>query len=704
MSLINKIRENSGIAVAAIGISIVLFVLGDLFGGGSTIFGGGNNQSLGEIDGKEITMPDFQNRLDVMRTNYESQTGRPAGEQEMVALREQAWNQMIVDIAYKKQYDELGLTVTDDEMVDMVQGNHISPAIQQAFANPTTGAFDKSAVVNYLRNLKTLPLPQQQSWADFEKNLRSDRLRQKYENLVRMASYVTKAESEREYMAQNTKASLRYLYVPFYSVADTTIKVTDSQLEAYLRDHRDEYKGVDTRTIQYVTFPVVPGKEDSTELNTQIKDLARGLAATTNDSAYARMNSDIPAPMDMSYAVMSDQLKEAVKTFIPGGVYGPYREGDTYFIYKYGGTRKDSVSTARASHILIRPENPTDSAKAAARQRAEGVLNQIRGGASFEAMAATNSADPGSAQRGGDLGYFQNNGAMVKPFEDAVFSMSSNGLVNRLIESQFGFHIIKVTDPKSNTLYRMATIAKTIAPSQATRDEAYRKADQFAASIDTKAEFDEAVAKDNSLVIATAARIPESSENVNAIQNAREIVRWAFNDKTGVDKVSQVFETDEQYVVAVLTSKTDKDDVKIDDFRDELTAKVRNEAKATQIIEKLGTVGDLDVMARKYGAGALVETADDVTLATGLLSSAGFDPLALGVGFGLKKGKKSDLFSGENGVFVMEQVSKTPAPQIADFTLYKTQIQQAFESRASFLLNEAIRDNAKIVDRRAKFF
>jgi peptidyl-prolyl cis-trans isomerase D len=293
---------------------------------------------------------------------------------------------------------------------------------------------------------------------------------------------------------------------------------------------------------------------------------------------------------------------------------------------------------------------------------------------------------------------------MVKPFEDAVFSMSSNGLVNKLVESQFGFHIIKVTDPKSNTLYRMSAIAKTIAPSQSTRDEAYRKADQFAASVSTKEEFDEAVKNDKSLVVATANRVPESASNVNAIQNAREIVRWAFDDKRKINNVSKVFETDEQYVVAVLTGKTDQDEVKVDDFRDELTAKVRNKLKAEQIIAKLGTVSDLDAMAKKYGAGALVETATDVTLATGLLNSAGFDPLALGEGFGLKKGQKSKVFAGENGVFVMEQMDKTEAPKLADYTPYKTQLQQAIESRASFLLNEAIRDNAKIVDRRAKFF
>ncbi|TDB66038.1 peptidylprolyl isomerase [Arundinibacter roseus] len=704
MALINKIREKSGIAVTVIAVSLIFFIVGGDLLGPNSMFGGGNNQTLGEIAGKEIDIQSFQNRLDVMRQNYEAQTGRAAGEQEIVALREQAWNQLIVDIAYKEQYEKLGLTVTDEEMVDMVQGNHISPSIQQAFANPTTGAFDKSAVVNYLKNLKTLPLPQQQSWAEFEQNLRSDRLRQKYENLVRTSTYVTKAEAEKEYMAQNTRASLRYLYVPFYSVPDTTIKVTDSQLESYLSAHRDEYKGVSTRTVQYVTFPVLPAKDDSAALYTEIKTLARGLASAENDSAYARMNSDIAMPTDMSYASMSDQLKEAVTTFVPGGVYGPYREGNTYFIYKYNGTKKDSLSTVKASHILIRPENPSDSAKEVARQRAEGILGQIRGGASFEAMAATNSADPGSAQRGGDLGYFQNNGSMVKPFEDAVFSMSGTGLIGRLVESQFGFHIIKVTDAKSNTLYRLAGIAKTIAPSQATRDEAYRKADQFAGSVKTKSQFDEAVKADKSLVVATANRLPESSSNVNAIQNAREIVRWAFNDKTDINDVSQVFETDDQYVVAVLTGKTDEDEVKIDDFRDELTAKVRNQLKAEQITSKLGAVGDLEAMAKKYGAGALLETANDISLATGLLSSAGFDPIALGKGFGLQKGKKSPVFTGENGVFVMELVDRTEAPQIADYTPYKTQLQQGIESRASFLLNEAVRDNAKIVDRRAKFF
>ncbi|MCF2503247.1 SurA N-terminal domain-containing protein [Dyadobacter sp. CY107] len=705
MALITKIREKSGIAVTVIAISLILFMVGGDLMGPNSMLGGGNDQTVGEIAGKEINIKDFQSRVDGFRQNYEAQSGRSLNENELASLRDQAWNQFVVDIAYKKEFEDLGLTVTDQELVDMVQGNHISPSILQAFSDPTTGKFDKNAVVNYLKNLKTLPVEQQKSWENFEKSLREERTRAKYENMLKLSTYIPKAQAEKEYVAQNSKATLRYLYVPYFSVVDTTIKVTDKQLEDYLGAHRSEYKGTDTRSIEYVTFPIQPAKDDSAALYSEIKELARGLATATNDSAFASMNSDIPLPINMSLGTMSDQLKEAVKTFVPGGVYGPYREGNTYYIYKYGGTRVDTVASARASHILIRAENQSDSAKAAARTKAEGILAQIRAGANFEALAATTSADPQSAQRGGDLSYFQNNGQMVKPFEEAVFSATAPGLIPRLIESQFGFHIIKVTDPKSNTLYRIAAIGKTIAPSQATRDEAYRKADEFANTVKTKTAFDEAVKKNKALVVANANRIPESATNINAIQNGRDIVRWAFKDDSDINEVSPVFETEEQYIVAVLVGKSDAKDVKVADFRDELTTKVRNQIKAEQITAKLkGATGDLPAIAAKYGAGALVENATDISLATGFLTSAGFDPIALGKAFGLKPGQKSGVFTGENGVFIMELVSKTEAPKVADYTQYKTQLTQSLESRMSYLVNEAIRENAKIEDRRAKFF
>ena len=704
MALINKIREKSGIAVTIIAVALIFFIVGGDLLGPNSFFLGNDNTTVGEIKGKKVDYREFQERVDAVRRNYEVQIGRAANEMEVSQMREQVWMQYIAELAYEDQYQQLGLKVTDEELVDMVQGDHISPAILQAFTDPTTGTFNKDGVVEYLRNLKNLGPEQQASWVQFEEGLKLDRTRQKYENLLRNSVYVTKAEAEREYQAVAAKSVIDFLYVPYYSVPDSTVKVTDNMLSDYLKKHSKQYRGMDTRTVQYVTFPIVPSKEDSASLYEQIKSLAKELATTPNDSSFARSNSDIQLPLYMSYANMSDQLKEAVKTFVPGGVFGPFREGNTYFIYKYGGTKTDTVYTARASHILIRFDNPSDSAKEESRKRAESILQQIRGGASFEAMAMASSDDQGSAQRGGDLGYFQNNGQMVKPFEDAVFSHPGTGLINRLVESQFGYHIIKVTEAKSNTLYRIATIGKTIVPSQATRDEVYSKASQFALESKTAEDFQEN-AKKNSLYVSTANKILESATNVNAIADGREIVRWAFSPRTSLNKVSDVFETEEQYVVAVVTGKTDKKDVKVNDFRTEITEKVRNQLKAAQIIEKLkNATGELEAISASYGPGAVVEKDVEINLLTGMLKGAGFDPQAVGKAIGLKAGEKIGPFEGENGVFIIRSKSVEPAPEIADYTQYKNQLFYNKAGSVPYLINEAIQENADIVDNRAKFY
>jgi peptidyl-prolyl cis-trans isomerase D len=679
-----------------------LFIVGGDLLGTRSLFGG-NSQKVGEIAGTSIMYPDFNRQVEDARANYQAQTGRAPGEQETTQLREQAWNQLIIDYAFKKQYDALGLEVSPEELADMVQGNYVHPFIKQQFTNPATQQFDKNQVVQYLKSLKP-GTPQMQQWEQIEKNLASDRLRSKYENLLRLTNYVTTAEAKRDYEAQTAKADVRYLYVPFYSVPDSTIKVEDSQLEDYLGKHKDQYKGANTRSLQYVIFPVIPTKEDSATFKNQLTELAKNLAKAPNDSAFAALNSDTQTPYLMSPQQMPEQLKEAVKTFQPGGVYGPYREGNLYSIYKYDGTKTDSLYTVRASHILIRPANASDTAKAAARQRAQNILNQIKAGSAFEAMAATNGMD-GTAQQGGDLGYFKNNGQMDKKFQDAVFAFNGTGLLPNVVETQFGFHIIKVTEPKSNLLYKIAAVNKEIVPSEATRDEAYRRADAFAGENKTGDAFEATLKKDKSLVALRAERVPETASNLNTLQNARELIRWAFDDKTDVGDVSQVYEVDERYVVAVVTGKTNKDDVRAADFRDELTAKVRNELKAQQILKKLeGTSGTLEQMAQKYGAGALVEKADGVTLASGVLNTAGADPVALGKAFGLKPGQKSKPFAGDGGVFILETVKKTPAPQIADYTVYKTIAQQQAAQRTPYYVGEAIKDNAKIVDNRARFY
>lgn len=705
MALITKIREKSGIAAAAIAISLIFFLIGgDIFSGNSRFFGG-SSDVVGEIGGEKINYKDFQKKVEDAAQNYTQQAGRSPGEQETSQMRDQIWNQYILDLAYGKEYEALGLSVSSKELVDMVQGENIHPSVRQQFTNPQTGQFDKTYVIQFLKNFKTMPVAQQQAWASFEKSLAQDRLRTKYENLMKMSTYTTNAEAQKEYVAQTSKVDAHYLYVPFYSVADSTVKVTDSQLEDYLGKHKDAFIGQNTRSIQYVTFPVIPSKQDTASFYNDIKRLAKELAISKNDSAFAMMNSDVKTPYYVTMAEIPESVKGSLGSMTPGGIYGPFKNGMSYSIYKYGGIQKDSLFTVRASHILIQAaKTASDSVKATARKRAEGILAQIRGGASFEAMAQQFGTD-GTAQQGGDLGYFKNNGSMVKPFENAIFGFSGTGLLANIVETDFGFHIVKVTEAKTNTRYKLAAVNRTIAPSQATMDEVLRKADAFATENDTKDKFEASLKKDRTLLMLRGDKIPEGAAGFNNLQNARDIVRWAFNSDTKIGSISTVFQNENQYIVALETGSTDKNKVKIDDFRDELTAKVRGEMKAEIITKKLtGITGTLEQMAQKYGAGALVETVTDLTLAQGVLTSAGADPTALGKAFGLKIGQKSKPFKGEAGVFVMETTKSTPAPAMADLTMYKNSSKMMAAQRASYYINEAIKENAKVVDNRAKFY
>ena len=339
MALITKIREKSGIAAAAIAISLVLFLIGsDIFQGNSSLFGS-SNQEVGVIAGESIKVQDFQKKVEEATANYTAQTGKGPSEQEATMIRDQVWNQFILDIAYKKEFDALGIKVSDEELIDMVQGNNIHPSVRQQFTNPQTGQFDKTFVIQFLKNLKTMPVEQQQGWAKFELSLAQDRIRNKYENLMRMSNYVTQIEGQKEYQTQNAKFDARFVYVPFFSVADSTIKVTDSQLEEYLAKHKDQYKGTNTRAIQYVTFPVVPTKQDTADFYSQIKKLAKDLAIAPNDSAFAMLNSDVRTPYLVSYAEIPEVVKSQLATFQVGGIYGPFKNGLTYSIYKYGGVK-----------------------------------------------------------------------------------------------------------------------------------------------------------------------------------------------------------------------------------------------------------------------------------------------------------------------------------------------------------------------------
>jgi peptidyl-prolyl cis-trans isomerase D len=296
-----------------------------------------------------------------------------------------------------------------------------------------------------LQQVNQLPPEQQASWYLFEQNLKPSRLRLKYDNLLVKTTYATDAEAKMQYQDETSVAEIKYLYIPYYSVSDSLVSVDDSDLRGYLNDHQSEYTVEESRNFSYVSVPMVPSSEDTAFFEQELEKLKEDFKVTVDDSLFARNNSDGDIYFSRSTV---DQLPRMLQlnesNLSEEDVRGPYFVDGNYVLYKVSEIMEDTAGAVKASHILIKWDDESDEAKAEARSKAQGILNQLRRGGDFEQSARENSQD-GSAASGGDLGWFSK-GKMVKPFEEAAFGATRTGLINRLVETQFGYHIIKVTE------------------------------------------------------------------------------------------------------------------------------------------------------------------------------------------------------------------------------------------------------------------
>ena len=702
MAVIGTLRNKMGTwVVVFVFVAIAAFVLGDIFSGNSSIMNWGRN-SVGDIAGREISYEEFQSAIQERETSYFLQLGREPGEREMPAVRQQAWDLLISRHAVQPEFSKVGIVVTDDEVWDMIQGKNVDEGVKQAFTNQETGQFERDRVVTYLNQLKTMPPTSEMRvrWELFQRDLKPGRERIKYENLLIKSNYVTKAEAEREYHAQTDVAEVKYLYVPYYTAGDSAVKVSDADLKEYYNENIERYKTEESRDIKYVSVPIEPTADDSLAIREDLQRYVVELKTAQDDSVYAAANSEGQNP----YAKYTpSNLPPFINpdSRIQGKVFGPFFDGETYKVVKISRVFEDTVATARAKHILIKWDDASDAAKKTAREKAQKILQDIRGGADFAAKAREFGTD-GTAARGGDLGWFST-GQMVEPFESAVFSASRSGLLNRLVETEYGYHIIDVTNTKTNRAYNIAVIERAITPSDATLNEAFRKAEAFASDVSDLDEF-QAAAKEHGLTVLDAKNILAGDRRIGTMGEARPVVQWLFRDASE-GKVSEVFDLQDQNVVAIMTNQVDEGYKPLNLVKEEITPAVRNRMQGKLISEKLTSLkGSLEEVKASYGDDANVYNSSDLTLSTNTLPSVGFDPLAVGVAFSLEKGQRSKPVAGENGVVMIEMLNETVAPAITDYTSYKTELLQGDGNRTSFGIAEAIKEKADIVDKRYKFY
>jgi peptidyl-prolyl cis-trans isomerase D len=702
MALIKQIRQRTGLAIGVIAGGLILFLLGgDLLSPNSTFFTP-NDNIVGEIAGEEITLEEFAQKVEEFKASFQQRTGRVPAEPEMVSVREQAWQAMIVERVFEEEYDKLGLTVTSEELIDMVQGKNIVPELRSQLVNPQTGQFDKTQLITFLQSLETADPAQQAAWAQQEKLFVQARNRVKYDNLLATTEYATTAEAKLEHKAANTIADASVLFLPYYVIPDGDVKIEDSELEAYLSKNQEKFKVGNSANLEYVSFSILPSGEDSAAVIAKITELTAGLKVAENDSAFVSQNSEIQLPFQ-TYApgdALPVSLSSNVPQLVKGETYGPFiTSSSTYVSYKvtdqYSGTPK-----MRASHILFGTEGMDDAAKAAVKAQAETVLAEIKASGNF-ADAARQYGQDGTAQNGGDLGWFAK-ADFVEPFANATYAASSKGLLPNLVETEYGYHIIEVTELPSSAYTKLAVLELELVASDLTRNEAFRNADSFAAESGNRNEFTE-LATEKGYRIIQANNVEATSRNLNNITDARQVVIWAFGEASE-GEVSTVFELDNTYLVASLVSRKEEGEAQLEDVKDQVKQLVMNDKKAAMIQEKLAGKTTLEQMKAVFPDASLNEV-PGLRLSDSVLPGIGFAPKAIGTIFGLKKTGLLTLPVQEDiGVVVAKLNTLTPATEIGDYTSYQAQLAQGASQRMTYQIMMALQELAKVKDYRYKFF
>ncbi len=696
MAIISTLRDKMGkFLVVVVGFSIAAFVLGDILGPNSSI-GNPNQNIVGEINGEEIDLVRFNAIFEQLSYNFSLNNGRSPNNQEIAGIRDQAWEKLINDISYFNQYNELGITVTDKESVDMVQGDNIHPMILEAFTDPNTGVFNIDNVIGYLQNLSNQPANQQQAWFSFESNLKPMRLRTKYDNLISLTTNVNSLQSKSEYFNSSSTRDISYYFVPYYNIPDSLFQVSNIEMNNYLRKNSDDYKQEESRSLNFVYFPLESSSEDSAFYISEIENIISSLkSGEINDSTFALLNSDGFNPyVKFNIDQLPEELKDKEVGFVSDIVY----EDGGILVYKLSNIITDSKFKARAKHILLKFN---DQNKQDVRNEANRILSLLRNGSDFDETARTYSAD-GSASVGGDLGWFSED-MMVKPFEDAVFSRTRSGLIPRIIESDFGFHIINVTQPKTKKSYVVTTVYKQVLPSDNTRNNIYRNAEMFKIDVSQSRNNFEDLATESGYSSQSALDLDKNSSNISNITDARNVVLWAYDDSRDTDDISDVLELNNGYIVAHLADIKDEGTKKIDDVENSVRKKILDNKKFEYLSNIITDYNTIDEIKSLYSNGEIYNMST-LDFNTNSIQNVGFSPEAIGVAFSLSEGELTKPIKIDDGIIVLNLNSISQADSLNSYSDFGISLLQANKFTSSLKVDKAIKEFSKIEDLRYKFF
>jgi peptidyl-prolyl cis-trans isomerase D len=722
MSVIQKIRDKyARWAVIAIAVSLLGFILMDAFAGRTGLFSSKQSTTIGKVNGKTIDVKDFTSKVQAEEL-AESRQGYEMNDQRRQQLIEGMWDQEVNNVVLTEQYEKLGLTVGEKEMRDILYGSNPPDFIKQAFTDPKTGNFDGvRAQQEVNRILKSGSQDQKDQLNQTFEYIRTQRLMSKYMTLMANTIYFPKWFLEKKNVDNSLMAKASYVSVPYATIPDSTVKVTDSEIEEYIKQHKNDFEQKEeTRSISYVSFSAAPSSADTAAARSQVESLKPGFTAAADAATYLNQQGSTTPYFDgyLSKSAIQVPAKDSILALPKGGVYGPYLDANSFVLAKMIDS-KPLPDSVKVRHILLGTVNPQTGQPlmpdSVAKAKADSIAGAIRNGANFDTLETKYSTDQAAHQTKGVMTFSSTqiqSENFAKEFGQFILFDGKTG-DKKVVKTQFGWHYIEILDQKNvEPHYKIAYLAKPIAASNETDNQANNQASMFAGnSRDLKA-FNDNYEKNlkakgyNKLVASDIRPMDFGIQGLNG--GARSFVKKIFDadkgDVIGPERVG------DDYVVAIVTEVNKPGLQSVSRVRPMIEPILKNKKKGEQIIKNLGQVTTLEQVSAKINQP--IQNADSLRFSGGS-SVLGYEPKVLGAIFNpANKGKVTPALSGTQGVYVVrvENVSTTPVEAASIDEQRKMMEMQARQGLMSQLqqgynpIVEALKKSATIKDNRANFY
>ncbi|MDR1331702.1 MAG: SurA N-terminal domain-containing protein [Tannerella sp.] len=713
MATLEKIRNHAGLLVMVVGLALFAFIINDALNSTST-YQRQSQDEVANVDGTPIKYMDYSFRIEEMTDVFkiQSQTTLVTDEYKE-QINQSVYDMMVREIIMNNDFGDMGIYVTPEELFDMVEGENVSPMAQQfpLFIDPSTGMFSKAYALDVLKSFDNLDnfTPSQRPeierlrnfWLFWERNMKTQRLQEKYMNLLGKAIVANPLEARDAYESSLESSDIVFAMQSYSTVPDSLINVDNSEIRKLYNERKEQFKQREGRVVDYIAVEVRPSEADYENARIEIEELKNELASAEDMETYAGTTSNVDY-MDafMSAAMLDTEMKAFAEIAQLGDIDGPTFANDAYTLLKLND-KTIAPDSVRVYHILLTSLTGTgvDSTVTA---QADSLLNVLKSGGDFEALVLQYSYDDQTKTTGGEIGWLTEAGALQaggKEFKDAVFDAALNQPT--LLKASYGIHILKIAERTANVpKYKIARAYLEITPSNKTFNDTYNQLNQFVATNNTPEKITAAAAEAGYNLI-SGIRIMTTDRVLGAVPNSRSVIRWAF-ESTRKNEVSNIIDCNNQFVVAVRKDVLPEGYQSINSVASMLRSEIAAKKKGEQIAKSLKDKNIHNLQAYADAMSSPIDTVKFITMNTSRITNIGLEPVLNAEITYAQPNQLCGPIIGSNGVYVFTVVNRTQEGET-----YNEQEQirtmDMSNSYKGYQAFQQLIDKAKIIDNRIRF-